>query len=168
LARRAARLFLRRRALAHRSRRLSLGLGAVARVLRGFLLLLPAAIGQRRRLLLGFFARARFGQRLRLGALALGHHARSLPLRLGARVRDAAQLAFGDLALAREVERAPLLAAARHHRLFRDALGGDARAQILDLLAHLRLAAALGLLHLVEQLAHAILTLRARGRPCAC
>src|SRR5438046_7297559 len=47
LARRAPRQLFGRRALAHRRGRLDLGLGPLARVLRGFFLLLAAALGQR-------------------------------------------------------------------------------------------------------------------------
>ena len=126
LARRAPRQLFGRRALAHRRGRLDLGLGSLARVLRGFFLLLAAAFSQRRGLLLRFLARFRLGGRLRFGALALGDHARRLRLGFGARVGDAPQLHVRRLALARHVQRALLLAQLCLRRLAGGALGLDA------------------------------------------
>src|SRR5207302_238602 len=111
------------RALAHRRGRLDLGLGSLARVLRGFFLLLAAALGQRRGLLLCFPARFRLGGRLRFGALALGDHARRLRLGFGARIGNAPQLDFRGLALTRHVQPALLLAQLRLRRLAGAALG---------------------------------------------
>src|SRR5882762_5036466 len=147
LARLAPRQFLGRRALAHRRGRLDLRLGSLARVLRGFFLLLAAALGQRRGFFLRFLARFRLGGRLRFGALALGDHARRLRLGLGARIGDAPQLDFRRLALARQIQPALLLAQLCLRRLAGAALGLDAVA--LHSGAH-----AVRLLQLVEQLAH--------------
>src|SRR5882762_4647940 len=147
LARRAPRQLFGRRALAHRRGRLDLRLGSLARVLRGFFLLLAAALGQRRGLFLRFLARFRLGGRLRFGALALGDHARRLRLGLGARIGDAPQLDFRRLALARQIQPALLLAQLCLRRLAGAALGLDAVA--LHSGAH-----AVRLLQLVEQLAH--------------
>src|SRR5439155_1103583 len=147
LARRAPRQLFGRRALAHRRGRLDLGLGPLARVLRGFFLLLAAALGQRRGLLLRFLARFRLGGRLRFGALALGDHARRLRLGLGARIGNAPQLDFRRLALARHVQPALLLAQLGLRRLAGAALG-------LDAVALHSGALAVRLLQLVEQLAH--------------
>src|SRR5882762_3243101 len=143
LARLAPRQLLGRRALAHRRGCLDLGLGARARVLRGFLLLLAAALGQRRGLLLRFLARFGLGGRLRFGALALGDHARRLRLGLGARIGDAPQLDFRRLALARQVQPALLLAQLCLRRLAGAALG-------LDVVALHSGALALRVLQLVE------------------